>query len=121
MKRNMDLVRSILLEMEKSEHGYCNDEIIIDGYNKEEIGYHVYLMIEAGLLVGVVVTTARYPSPFATQRNLTWAGHEFIESSRNSTIWEQSKEIVNKVGGASIGIWTEVLKQTVLNNLGLGS
>lgn len=117
----MDLVRNILLEMESFDHGMYQGEMKFDEYSEEEVGYHVHLMDEAGLLVGADTTSNCSSSPEAIPIHLTWHGHEFIENSKNPTVWTQSKEIINKVGGASIAIWSEVLKQTVLNNLGISS
>lgn len=117
----MDLVREILLAIEECDHGTFNGALEVKGYSAEEIGYHVYLMDEAGLLDAMDSTCDQSLSPEAIPNNLTWKGHEFLENSRDAGIWEQSKTIVAKAGGASLSIWSEVLKQTVLQNLGLSS
>lgn len=121
MKRNMDLVRDILLALEEYEHGIFEGSLNIEGYTSEQVAYHVYLLGKAGLLVAMDTTDDQSLSPEAIPRNLTWQGHEFIENSRDPSIWEQSKLVINKAGGASLAIWSEVLKQTVLSNLGINS
>jgi len=50
MKRDFDLIRKILLTMEAHEHGFLRDELRIDGYNDEQIAFHMYLLGEAGLV-----------------------------------------------------------------------
>lgn len=53
MKRNMDLVRQILLQIEATESGKAI-KLDMPGYGEEEVGLHVELMIEHGLIEGNV-------------------------------------------------------------------
>ena len=48
MKRDMNLVRKIILALEDSPAGFAPKDFEVDGHNKEEIGYHIYIMMEAG-------------------------------------------------------------------------
>lgn len=50
MKRDMDLVRKILMALEDNPTGYFKDEMTIDGYTEEDVGYHCYLLLQAGLV-----------------------------------------------------------------------
>jgi hypothetical protein len=119
MKRDMDLVRQILISLEEHTHGWAPQDLQIEGYSAEQIGYHVYLMDQAGLLVGTDVTASDSESPVWEPLYLAWAGHEFLDASRENGRWKQAKELVGKVGGASIAIWTVVLTDLVKQNLGL--
>ncbi len=74
MKRDMDLVRTIVFLLEDHEHGRSPREIQIDGYTAEQIGYHAYIMKEAGL-IRAAVRSVNSPSPCAIPTGLTWAGH----------------------------------------------
>ena len=47
MKRDMDLVRKILLECEQQESGFPPEKLEIEGYSDAQLGYHVHLMGEA--------------------------------------------------------------------------
>jgi hypothetical protein len=42
MKRDMDLVRAILITMENHDKGFAPDVIEIPDYSEEQIGYHIY-------------------------------------------------------------------------------
>jgi len=99
MKRDMDLVRKILLMMENEPHGYSNGRIIIEGYSTDQIGYHVYLMKQAGLVEGCDVTSHDSQSPIAMPTALTWQGHEFLDACRNESIWIKAKEKLQSIGG----------------------
>ncbi len=119
MKRNMDLVRQILLNMEENEHGNAPSDFAIEGYTEEQVGYHCYLLNEAGLIKATVVTANELKSPFAVPINLRWDGHEFLNNAKNENVWSQAKEAVSKIGDASFSVWASVLSQVVSKNLGL--
>ncbi len=107
MKRDMDLVRKILLELEKHKHGYAPRPLAIEGHSEEEIGFHVHLMGEAGLLKTADVATRGSMSPQAQARNITWEGCEFLDAAREPSIWERAKV---KIVSAGAGVTLEVLK-----------
>ena len=65
MKRDMDLVRAILLEVEKHSDGFAPCELEIDGYTPEQIAYHAYIMGEAGLVHAIDTTHTGSSSPEA--------------------------------------------------------
>jgi hypothetical protein len=41
MKRDMDLVRQILMVMEDHEHGFAPHPFEVPGYTEEVVGYHL--------------------------------------------------------------------------------
>lgn len=109
MKRDMDLVRSLLLFLEARDDpsGIEAADIRIGEATKTEVQYHLNLMFQAGLINGEPVrstTSARliYVIPF----DLTWTGHEFLESVRDPEIWRQARSGASKAGTAGIDfIW----------------
>ncbi len=110
MKRDMDLIRKILLITESDSHGFAPQKPMeIDGYTQEEIGYHIHLLGEADLAKVINMTFDQSDSPSAQMLNLTWNGHEFLDSSHDNHIWNQAKDAISKLGGASIQIWTALL------------
>lgn len=119
MKRDMDLVRKIVFALEEHEHGYA-PALQIEGYTAEQIAHHVYLMMQEKLVEGIDCTDGRDASPVAQATSLTWLGHDFATAAQNDTIWAKSMKLIKeKVGGASIGLLIEVLKQQAKLALGL--
>jgi hypothetical protein len=57
------------------------------------------------------------PSGYITR--LTWKGHEFIESAKDTSRWREAKAVIEKAGGASLQVWTAVLTKLTLKGLGL--
>ena len=120
MKRDMDLIRKILLTTESDIHGFAPQKPMeIDGYTQEEIGYHIHLLGEADLAKVINMTFDQSDSPSAQMLNLTWNGHEFLDSARENTRWNQAKDKISKMGGASIEIWLALLIELGKKQLGL--
>jgi hypothetical protein len=119
MKRDMDLVRAILLAVESHQDGYAPSDLKVDGYTEDQVAYHCYLLGQSGLVEAIDTAHMGSTSPTASIRTLTWAGYDFLEASREPSIWQQAKEVVDRVGGASLTIWTAVLTDLVRRNLGL--
>jgi hypothetical protein len=101
MRRNMDLARAILLELEQRSFKPGWHEIEIEGYSPEEISYHVRLLYEAGFIEATDTLTLM-ESPHAEWRaeTITWDGYEFLDASRDQTRWEKAKGIISEKGGA---------------------
>jgi hypothetical protein len=119
MQRNMDLVRIILMRIEDSPSGWATQPFGIAGFTPEQVGYHAHIMKEDGLIEGVDVTTMHSNSPEVQPRQLTWKGHEFLDLARDQKRWNQAKAIIGKIGSAPISVWTTVLNDLVLKELGV--
>ncbi len=115
MKRDMDLVRNILLAIEAEPTGYAPEKLVIEGYTKDQIGYHVFIMIEAGLIEGQDVTSMGSSCPVGVATRMTWHGHEFLDACRDLTRWNKAKGIVAKIGGATIEVFKQVLTELMVN------
>jgi hypothetical protein len=90
MKRDMDLVREILLEMETWNVDQRDREIVIKGHTPEEITYHLGLMHQAGLIKAADASSRDGEAWLPV--DILWDGHEFLEASRNETIWAKAKQ-----------------------------
>ncbi len=109
MKRDLDLVRKILMACEADEHGYAPHPLLVEGYDGDKVGFHVHLMIEAGLINGHDVTHMGSLSSTGMAGSLTWEGYEFLEASRDEERWQKTKAAAKSVGGLTLG----VLKSTL--------
>lgn len=120
MKRDMDLVRQLLLAVETAEVTSQLANPVIEGYDQTTVDHHVFLMWEAGLVEAIDTNTmSSGPHKRAAARRLTWQGHDALEVFRNDTIWAKTKATVATVGGASIPMVIEVASRYVRERLGL--
>lgn len=107
MKRDIDLIREILLRIEADESLEA-----VDGYSSKQVGYHVSLLDGAGLLTQEIYSSVWMNHPMLDGIRLTWSGHEFLDSSRSKTMWEKAKSItLEKTGTISFEILKSVLIQ----------
>jgi hypothetical protein len=106
MKRDLDLIRLILLEIES---GTKSPEL--DTYTVDQITYHGALVIEAGLVKGIAKGINPDLPNHVRFHRLTWAGHDFLDSARSEPIWNKAKETIKKKGGSwTFDFVTELLK-----------
>lgn len=110
MKRDMDLVRYILLCTEAVEHGYVNDVPKIDSYTEDQVAHHIYLMWQAGLVQAADTSGASGNSPTAILINVTWQGHDFLDAIRDPEIWKKTKDIAGQAGGLTVELMGDLAK-----------
>jgi hypothetical protein len=91
VKRNIDLVRAILLALEAHESGFAPDPFTVAGYDQETIQHHVWLMAQGDLVTAHDVTAQGDASPVALPGSITWAGHDFLDTVRNDKVWRKLK------------------------------
>ncbi len=96
MKRDIELIRKILFEVEECPANKYNDGFKFDGYDDWTIALHVEMLIEAGLLDGEVMRFVSGEPPSVRVLRLTWSGHDFISAVRDDTVWKKVKENVIK-------------------------
>jgi hypothetical protein len=108
MKRDMDLIREILLSVEKSpEEGIENFTIV--SFSREQIIYHIRLLQDAELIEGKLVGSGNAGIVWYGISRMTWAGHDFLDACRDEGRWGQAKEIFNKLNGVTFDVTKQVL------------
>ncbi|SFV27765.1 MULTISPECIES: DUF2513 domain-containing protein [unclassified Pseudoxanthomonas] len=124
MTRDDDLIRKLMLILEQA-NSYVNDNLVVEGYTRDQIAYHLGLIVRAGYAEG---PQPRYSSsgsdptiPLAVVVNrLSPAGHDFIAALRDDTVWAKVKERLAKVGGsASLDVIGQVGASVAKQMLGL--
>lgn len=122
MKRDIDLIRKLLLYLEEKPDDNMIEDLEINGFSKIQVQYHFILMAQAGL-----IRCERSLSSSTSDRvirvypfSLTWQGHEFLEASKNDTFWDKAKNLVkSKSGALSIDVLKAVLISMAKESVGL--
>jgi len=110
MKRDLNLVREILLWATEQVNAGFSENPTLQGYTDEQIGYHVHIMEQAGLVAATDSTMLDGPGPSAILRSLTWEGHDFIDAARDDTVWGKVKSKILTSGASfSFGLLKEAL------------
>lgn len=120
MKRDLELIRDILLWATSQEHAGIDGNPSFPGYTDEHVAYQVYLMNQAGLVEAEDRTDNDSLSPESVLLNVTWAGHDFIDATRNDTVWRKTKTKVLSSGASfTFDILKDVLSVAARTTLGL--
>lgn len=97
MKRDWDLVREVLAEVE----AVPPDERGRFGFTKQNADRikieHALLLLDAGYLEGSPFRPASDP-PSVLSPSLTWQGHELLDTIRSKTVWERIKSLAAEKG-----------------------
>ena len=100
MQLNYDLVREIMLALEaKPVYGeVLNRDIIIPNHSTEEVAYHCELLYEKKFISSYESKCNGNRVIFFKVGDLTWAGHEYLETVREKTRWEKIKKVISDKG-----------------------
>jgi len=122
MKRDLNLIRLIMLEQEGSE--------IIDdlktmfateyGQGFEQIyKKHIVLLIESNLLDGQYRFLTNGTVQVTVNR-ITWAGYEYLDNIRDNEVWAKTKTMLGRFGSAALPIVQQVAGEIIKSALGIG-
>jgi hypothetical protein len=117
MKRDMDLIRDIMLEIEDgrkvfeirsdamSEALGVPNEGSLSREEAERWSHHL------GLISGnEFVIFRRAAGGFWVVESISWKGHDFIDAVRDPEIWSQTKSGIEKVGGFTLDLIVAMAK-----------
>jgi Hypothetical protein (DUF2513) len=112
MKRNIDLIRDILLSTESFEKERLgrSDLATLDS-SKELIDFHLRLMTDGGLLAEhISKPSPAFLASWHGGYSVTWKGHDFLDSIRDPEIWRKTKEAANAAGGFTLETLGDIAK-----------
>ncbi len=116
MKRDMDLVRAILIAIEREQNTSITNLQLDDYCGDGNENYHVVLMIDAGLIEGNIISSTGGSAYIIN--GLTWEGHEFLDAARSESLWKKAKEIVvQRTGSLTIEALKIVLQTQIKDAL----
>ena len=110
MKRDLNLIREILLAIEAKPDTaslWPVEKMSIKGHAIAEIKYNLFLLYEAGY-VAVYIEEADDELTLYAQR-LTWQGHEFLDAARDNGRWKKVLSSAEAIGGLALDVLKPVL------------
>ena len=101
MERNLDLIREILLEIEKMPAGSGPIQIHSVGgnYSSEEITQHLGLLLDIEFIDARRITT--FEGTAYLVRRMTWDGHDYLDAVRSDDVWSGVQRKLGKIGGTA--------------------
>lgn len=124
MKRNLDLIREILMHIESSDEDCFTEEDFAPlCANLTELQYNIHLICDSGLVEAEDVTCIGRGTPVPAYRMhfLTSLGCDYLDSVRNQSVWDKTKSSLKEVGGsASLDVVKTVASKVILGLLAPG-
>ena len=116
MKRDMDLVRRLLLLVEEqgNDRNDWIEHVSVEGYTEKQVNHHVWLLGDGGYIEFIDLSA---DDTCYRPRCLTWKGSEFIETVRDRDIWERTKSIAKKVGASSPDVLMQIATKLIQDKL----
>lgn len=99
MKLQPDLVRDILLKVEKHPSTMPIINFTVEGWPTDEVNYAIAKLAEGGFIVAAITRVSAYEIDVARVRELTFAGHEFLDKIRHDNVWQEIKAKAKEQGG----------------------
>ena len=117
MKRDLELVRKILLEVEEWPTEGGDRTFASLNCPEDQVTYNVFQAIQAGLLRGEVIEHSEGMDCFVS--GLTPCGHDFLDNAKNKYIWDEVMTDAEKRGikNASLDIIRDLLNATIRKKL----
>lgn len=99
MKRDLELIRNILLAIEASEDDEpASIDLNFPGVDDLLLYGHVRLLQEAGF-IHAIQRQGFNSRALWIPHSLTWRGHDFLSAIRDETVWLRVKARANFAGG----------------------
>lgn len=115
MKRDMDLVRTILFYIEsKYQPGSGLIAVSMDGYDNNVIYEHCKLISQAGLIQRFE-DCSTMSNCGCMVGNLTNAGYDYLDKIRDNTFWKRTKKIIKEKGLPMIIDTIKTVSTTVIS------
>lgn len=113
MKRDIDLIRSLLKEIEATPAGGDWEPGTYEGHDGESVLEHMRLLVDADYITGEVDCLVDGTGYYCGIR-LTWNGHEFLSATKNPAIWAKAREkLMDSTVSFTVPVVLEWLKKQV--------
>ena len=124
MKRDMDVVRKIVLAVHEAPLGSSTSQV--DGVDAKVFAAHAQLLMEAGLVQAALLGAdknnpqapmKRIPESAIIYR-LTWSGQDFADAIRDETLWNRVRsKVIKPAGSWTFGVLLDVLKSEIVTQI----
>ena len=97
MKRDMNTIRDILLKIEETPRERLDFLEPPTGCSYTKMTEHLIMLDDAGFIEGQLIV--EFQARRYLVHKITWDGHDYLETIRNTEVWNQVQEKLKPVGG----------------------
>lgn len=111
MKLNPDCIRDVLIWLEEnikvSDESFSSYHLqdlydVLPRYKNDEVYYSIYNLFQIHYIEGKFLLLPSGAVKICEIKNITWNGHQFLNTIRPTSIWEATKIGASKLGIMSI-------------------
>lgn len=124
MRLDHDFVRLLMLDIEASDDpmGPSDNELVKlaekNGKTRDELAYTVDKLFEGGFVKNKTFSVSGM-TYIIGPGNLTFQGHEYLDTIRDPKIWKDTKTAASKVASVSLGMMGQIAVAVLTKTLGL--
>lgn len=109
MKRDLDLVRAILITAENADGPIGGDVLLSIEPDAKKVAYHLELMQAHGLINVTVKYDGLNHAPYMLElRSVTWEGYDYLDAIRSTRVWGKAKaSMMGAIGEVSLSLAKE--------------
>jgi hypothetical protein len=120
MKKDIKLIRNILLDIEAAAPGEAIQGFEYEGKSQPEILEHVQLLKDAGFIEALISKGGQNEPVACVVWRMTWAGQEFLANAKNDTVWKKVVAQAEEKGmSTSMGVLNGLLEAAAKKYAGL--
>ena len=126
MKRDLDLIREIMLVLEdKMEYGknFKSTQFIeiMQGkiFSAEKLAYHVGLLVENDFIKAKEYKHQSGEPADYLINTITSQGQDFIDTIRQDITWNKIKEKASNIGGFTLSLLVDIGKEYLKKQIGI--
>lgn len=126
MKRDMDLIRELLLKLEALDvepagtlvFHYGEDKMQVADYSLAQVQQHLLMLEEAGFII-----TNRDTTTFRTGSNIpfvriSWAGYDYLDAVRDPVVWSKTRSVIETVKGFTVDLVKQIASAVIKDGIG---
>lgn len=119
MKRDMDLIREIAIELGGSQHELEASLFVNERHDYQDVARHMLMMEGAGL-----ITTRKLPGDdclaYCAAVDLTWQGNEFLAAAKDAKVWRKvMRKAAKTAGDVPFAVLVPMLQQALSTQFGM--
>ena len=118
MKRDFDLIRKIMIDVQNAKPNMGLFRVEFDDEDARVVMEHCALLVSANLLDGRVTRSDAGIIHNVEITGLTWKGHDFVDAATNDSLWERAKSsVLRGATGITFSLlqkWLEVQIQSMI-------
>ncbi|MER0283813.1 DUF2513 domain-containing protein [Clostridioides difficile] len=121
MKRNLELIRDILIKMEESDADRMSiSDFMTDIYDERTISYHLQLLLDVGFIEATPMGVQRCLYKHYIVKRITSFGYDYLDNIRDDTVWNKTKkQLGNFASSASLEVIGSVASSVILKMIGV--